>query len=290
MRTVMVKVPRMQMGLAPEAITGEVTRETTKIDGQTVELFHARGERPGDRMPEYYWSFHYEPECLLEWSTDPRDVLPVDALPSDTVEGVTENYFTSTLPLCYCGVLVRDYGEPCQHCEAEGVTDYPAAPPVGPPMMTDAEALAAIKRLRRYDDDLRALDANYKALKKATEDKRERFLALEGERLKTWTASKLKGNRRSVRTLEGVAQFRTVPAKVRIVDEALALEWARKYDRVETVERLPPSILKAARWKTTDPETGEEIYDAPVGLEITAEYSTFTVKGTAPTEGDEDDE
>lgn len=276
MRTVKVKTPACRQGMRPESLTGDIFRDTCKVDGREVELFRCEGIRYDIHEPDFFWSFTgHTGNLVLEWSTDPRDVI---------LNGSNAgSHWEHPLYECYCGVLVRKDGEPCQHCEAEDVTDYPAPPP----LMTDAEALAAIKRLRRYDDDLRNYEAQYKALKKVTEDKRERFLDLEGERLQAWTASKLKGNRRSVRTLEGVAQFRTVPARVRIVDEALALAWACEEGMVapkmEIVMPRPTAFQKIG-------DDGTVGYEAPPGFEVIPERTTFTVKGTAPAEGDGDDE
>jgi hypothetical protein len=292
MRKVVIKTPVCRCGMRPGCLTGDIFRDTCTVDGREVELFRCEGERFDNRERDYFWSFLGNPEHLvLEWSTDPRDTI-LNGTNCDT-------HWEHPLYECYCGVLVRKDGEPCQHCEAEGITSYPvitALPDPEPPPMTDAEALAAIKRLRRYDDDLRALDANYKALKKETEGKRDRFLALEGERLQAWTASKLKGNRRSVRTLEGVASFRTIPGRVKVTNTALALEWARKFGEVvtETVERLPGSYLDPEQWRTIDNETGEEIYDPPAGLVVEPERTTFSVKSGAKaeteTEGEERDD
>lgn len=157
-----------------------------------------------------------------------------------------------------------------------------------PEPMTDADAHGVIRRLAALDDEERALTANYKALQKDLEARREWLMQQEGQRLREWTLRNLKGKRRSVRTLHGVASFRTVPGRVTVTNEAEALEWARQYHSTLIEERLNVKRLKPEQFEEFDQDTGSFRYVAPEGLEVIPAREVFAVKsgGAAESEGE----
>lgn len=172
-----------------------------------------------------------------------------------------------------------DLIEPPAPCEAPGEL----------PPLTDAEAHYVIRRLARIDGELGALKANYEALRRDLEREREHVLAGDGARLREWTAAQLRGRRRSVRTLAGVAGFRTVPARLTVVDAGAVLAWARTAAPEALRETVDAGALGGPeRFRQVDGETGEVGYAPPPGIEITPARETFYVKagGAAESEGD----
>lgn len=160
----------------------------------------------------------------------------------------------------------------------EAEPDAEAVPDEVPPL-TDEEAKKIIRRLARYDDEKRALKANYDALVKELDGKRDWLLGLEGKRLQVWVASQLKKGKRSTRILEGVAGFTAQGPKLKVEDPEALLTWAREHQPDAVVEVVDVARLgKPDAYLVPDPETGEKCYQPPSGVKIEPGTDRFYVK------------
>lgn len=147
--------------------------------------------------------------------------------------------------------------------------------------LTDDEAHELIRRLARISDEKAAIETNARALIKDLDDHANRILELRGEQLQAWTASKLRGNRRSVRTLFGVAQFRTVPGRCVIDHSALALAWAKENRPELVTEQVNAAALQPEEFAVIDELSGEKDYAPPAGFRIQPARETFSIKSGA---------
>lgn len=169
--------------------------------------------------------------------------------------------------------------------------DDPAAGADLPPL-SDAEAHAIIRRLARIDDERTALTANYRTLDHELETRRDRILEVEGGRLADWTDHGLRGRKRSVRTLHGVAGFRTQPPRFVVEDERRAVEWATASEHRAAqflVRKFDCRGIRPGEFEWLDEETGEMIAGPPPGVGIVPERQAFYVKSGSPRPGRDHD-
>jgi hypothetical protein len=155
------------------------------------------------------------------------------------------------------------------------------------PPMSDAEAEDVIACYNRHLREADAIRQNAERLIKNEENAARRLLDYHRSRLEEWARGKLTGKRRSVRTLRGVAGFRSTAPALTCTDRGALLAFARESRPealTEGVDLGRVAVFKEGRcW---NPQTGEEI-PLPPGVEITAARESFFVKpGTG--KGEED--
>lgn len=174
--------------------------------------------------------------------------------------------------------------------ELDGETLVPDELPAGLPPLSEAEAEAVIGRIVACQHRIAEIQANAAALVRREERRIESLLYVHGERLKEFILPRLPRNRRSYTCLSGVAGFRTVPARLRVEDEAVALAWAQAqtYPPVRVSVDLK-RLGKPAAFRRIG-EHGEEEYAPPPGFSVTPERTEFYVKsGARPAEGTGDE-
>lgn len=147
------------------------------------------------------------------------------------------------------------------------------------PQLTDEEAQRLIRQYTAAKSHAETIAANAAALVRAEEQRMARILEANGPALQEWAAARLRGSRRSVRTLEGVAGWRTVPARVSVVDEELAAEWAatmcpHALRQGFDTRALAAELLACA---TVDPATGERVYPCAPGLSLVPPQDRFYI-------------
>lgn len=160
----------------------------------------------------------------------------------------------------------------------------PDAAVVDLPPLTDEQAEAILARYNRHAQHAATIRANAEALIGAEQRICARILEEHGDRLKAWTAGKLRGNRRSVRTLEGVAGFRTVPARWKITDEGAALAHVQAHfpEAVVTIVTVNTKRLPAPALLATGHEDGTVQWPSLPGLEAVPERDTFYIRPGTP--------
>lgn len=179
--------------------------------------------------------------------------------------------------------------------DAEAAAIFPEPPP-----LTDAEAEWVISCFVAVQNHQRTVRAAAEAMLRFDDAELARLLDEHGGRLRDWLQSKLHGNRRSVRTLQGVTGLRKTPGRVIVTDEAAALAWAE--------QELPEAVVRKLDRKRFHVKGGELVTArgevlavVPPGLEVKESEDKFYVSpgiakrgrsappGLTEAEGEEDE-
>jgi len=136
------------------------------------------------------------------------------------------------------------------------------------------EAEWLVGKLTALDAKEEILERQYNAMKREIENDRRFFEWRFGRELQEWVSRNLPPKKKSIKLLTGTVGFRTRPPRLEVVDENVALEWAKQHapDVVEiiTTERILRVPLK---------EHFEKAGEVPPGCALSAEEERFFVKG-----------
>lgn len=148
---------------------------------------------------------------------------------------------------------------------------------VSPGFAIDSEAranwfLRKVCALRARGDKMRdtkrAADAEIKAAKLRETNFLDRF----GGEMGAWVTSHLDGKRKSLTLLEGKAGFRTIPARLEVVDEETCSDWFMMQPELRVVHIVPILCLTAVQ--AYFQETGV----VPPGCAFIPEREVLTLK------------
>ena len=139
----------------------------------------------------------------------------------------------------------------------------------------DADSAACVVRrivaARQYADRVR-LWADLERRRAEAEEKRLLFRF--GGQLRGWAEGELrstKGRRKSVNLPGGSIGFRTVPARVLILDDQVVINWARR--------SCPEAVIVSERLvKTPISEHVQRTGEVPDGIELTTPHEEFFVR------------
>lgn len=152
---------------------------------------------------------------------------------------------------------------------------------------TEEKVLWALAKIAAYEGQVKEIDnsaqvawahsiiRNSDDLRNRAIAKREKFIDRFGPELAEFAKTQFKGKEKTYRTLLGAISLRSVAAKLKVVNAAAALEWAKKEcpDAVKTETRESFLVSKL----TVDPLMSSDL-DAKLAFELEPAKESISIK------------